>query len=41
MDGFTFLKYGILVAEPGFEPGSADYEPAEVPLLYSAIVVKY
>lgn len=31
--------YHMLVAEPGFEPGSSGYEPDEIPLLYSAITM--
>lgn len=27
----------LLVAEPGFEPGTAAYETAEIPFLYPAI----
>ena len=31
----------MLVAGPGFEPGSGGYEPPEVPLLHPAIVISF
>ena len=29
-----------MVAEPGIEPGATGYEPVEMPLLYSALMIK-
>lgn len=31
----------MLVAGPGFEPGSGGYEPPEVPLLHPAILTNF